>query len=360
MHLFCSFCGARNGPDARFCAECRRLVAPALQDPQGRDAEAPAPAPTAHLWSSPDWPSVEEPARAAFTGHVETQRPGPAGYEPPPYPDAQYLQPPPPVQAYPPAQGYPQAPPYPPTNGYGQPAYPQPAPYGQPQAPQSYETPPGYGAPPPNGYGQPPAGYGQQPHGIYGQPPPQAYGQPQPAYGQQPYGPQPVPYAQHSYGQYPAQPQPYPQPPMPQGPYPPYGQQGLSVPGAGSIAEFWPRFGAFMIDWVCIVVIWCFIGMLAGILGTSALWGLAALFAPAAYFVGFWGTTGRTPGYQATGLQLLKADGSKPTVSTAVARLVGYGISWTFFMLGFLWMLWDPRKQTWHDKIANTVVVRAS
>ena len=26
--------------------------------------------------------------------------------------------------------------------------------------------------------------------------------------------------------------------------------------------------------------------------------------------------------------------------------------------LGFLWMLWDPRRQTWHDKIAGTVVVR--
>ncbi len=27
--------------------------------------------------------------------------------------------------------------------------------------------------------------------------------------------------------------------------------------------------------------------------------------------------------------------------------------------LGFWWMLWDPRRQTWHDKIAGTVVVRS-
>jgi uncharacterized RDD family membrane protein YckC len=26
--------------------------------------------------------------------------------------------------------------------------------------------------------------------------------------------------------------------------------------------------------------------------------------------------------------------------------------------LGFLWMIWDSNKQTWHDKIAGTVVVR--
>ena len=22
--------------------------------------------------------------------------------------------------------------------------------------------------------------------------------------------------------------------------------------------------------------------------------------------------------------------------------------------LGWFWMLWDPQKQTWHDKVANT------
>ncbi len=28
-------------------------------------------------------------------------------------------------------------------------------------------------------------------------------------------------------------------------------------------------------------------------------------------------------------------------------------------LLGYLWMLWDPEKQTWHDKLATTVVVPA-
>ena len=27
--------------------------------------------------------------------------------------------------------------------------------------------------------------------------------------------------------------------------------------------------------------------------------------------------------------------------------------------LGYLWALWDNRKQTWHDKVVSTVVVRA-
>ena len=28
--------------------------------------------------------------------------------------------------------------------------------------------------------------------------------------------------------------------------------------------------------------------------------------------------------------------------------------------LGFFWMLWDSRKQTWHNLVANSLVVRAS
>ncbi len=32
-------------------------------------------------------------------------------------------------------------------------------------------------------------------------------------------------------------------------------------------------------------------------------------------------------------------------------------LSWFVFGLGYLWMLWDREKQTWHDKAAGTVVV---
>ncbi len=29
------------------------------------------------------------------------------------------------------------------------------------------------------------------------------------------------------------------------------------------------------------------------------------------------------------------------------------------FGLGYLWMLWDPRSQTWHDMLARTIVIKA-
>jgi uncharacterized RDD family membrane protein YckC len=39
-------------------------------------------------------------------------------------------------------------------------------------------------------------------------------------------------------------------------------------------------------------------------------------------------------------------------------RYIGRIISSLPIGLGYFWMLWDPQKQTWHDKIANSVVVR--
>jgi uncharacterized RDD family membrane protein YckC len=43
----------------------------------------------------------------------------------------------------------------------------------------------------------------------------------------------------------------------------------------------------------------------------------------------------------------------------AIRHLVGYPLSTIVFFLGFLWMLWDPRQQGWHDKLARTIVVIA-
>ena len=33
-------------------------------------------------------------------------------------------------------------------------------------------------------------------------------------------------------------------------------------------------------------------------------------------------------------------------------------ISGQICYLGYLWMLWDGKNQTWHDKVAGTFVVR--
>ncbi len=44
----------------------------------------------------------------------------------------------------------------------------------------------------------------------------------------------------------------------------------------------------------------------------------------------------------------------------AAVRYVARILSAIVIFLGYLWMLWDPQKQTWHDKLSGSVVVPVS
>ncbi len=46
-------------------------------------------------------------------------------------------------------------------------------------------------------------------------------------------------------------------------------------------------------------------------------------------------------------------------VEAALREVVGKFLSGIALSLGYFWMLWDPKKQTWHDKIGHSVVVEA-
>ena len=66
---------------------------------------------------------------------------------------------------------------------------------------------------------------------------------------------------------------------------------------------------------------------------------------------------GRTLGKMMLRLRVVKKRGGRITLLDALLRNVfGYMIS-QIFLLGYLWALFDKEKQTWHDKIAGTVVV---
>ena len=77
-----------------------------------------------------------------------------------------------------------------------------------------------------------------------------------------------------------------------------------------------------------------------------------------AYFVIFWATSGQTPGKMALGIKVIGIDGSPVTWGKAVLRYIGYFISSLVFLLGFIWIAFDAKRQGWHDKIASTYVVR--
>ena len=70
--------------------------------------------------------------------------------------------------------------------------------------------------------------------------------------------------------------------------------------------------------------------------------------------------------YQATpGKMIFKATivdaktGSKPTLKQWIIRYLGYFVSLLPFGLGYFWVAFDKKKQGFHDKLANTVVIQS-
>jgi uncharacterized RDD family membrane protein YckC len=68
------------------------------------------------------------------------------------------------------------------------------------------------------------------------------------------------------------------------------------------------------------------------------------------------GRTGQSVGKAALNLYLVSAnDGNPIGAGTSFVREVVHLVDGIFY-LGYLWPLWDPRKQTFADKILNTLV----
>jgi len=78
------------------------------------------------------------------------------------------------------------------------------------------------------------------------------------------------------------------------------------------------------------------------------------------YYVYFIGNRGQTPGKMVLKIKVQKLeDGSLLGYRGAFMReVVGKFVSGMVFGLGYLWMIRDKDHQTWHDKIAKTVVVK--
>lgn len=73
----------------------------------------------------------------------------------------------------------------------------------------------------------------------------------------------------------------------------------------------------------------------------------------------FWIRKQFTPGKSFLSLKIVDASTlSKPTNKQFILRMLGLFISVAFFFLGIIWIAFDPKKQGWHDKIANTIVIK--
>jgi uncharacterized RDD family membrane protein YckC len=129
--------------------------------------------------------------------------------------------------------------------------------------------------------------------------------------------------------------------------------------GQGGYAGFWIRFAAVLIDAVLLGV---GVGIVAGVLGLERGGSnLLSLAVGIAYYAGLEGSaTGQTLGKLICGIRVVDADTGQPGIGTGrgIGRYFARFLSGIPLFLGYFWMLWDDRSQTWHDKLARTIVVK--
>lgn len=114
-----------------------------------------------------------------------------------------------------------------------------------------------------------------------------------------------------------------------------------SLPRVG----FWLRFAATLLD---LVLLGWLLGHLNGF--GVILW--------IAYHVGMWTWKGTTIGGVVCRIRVVREDGRDLDFSLALVRALAAVFSFLAFGIGFFWAGWTRERQSWHDKIAGTIIVK--
>ncbi len=120
-------------------------------------------------------------------------------------------------------------------------------------------------------------------------------------------------------------------------------------------AGFVDRFIAVLIDALILLIPNVIFSLLIG----GAIGSLLSFLLGAGYVVYFWSSTGQTPGKKMMSLKVVKADGGAIlSPGEAIVRYICQIISAIPIALGYLWVIWDPKHEAWHDKLAGTKVIK--
>lgn len=146
-----------------------------------------------------------------------------------------------------------------------------------------------------------------------------------------------------------------------------YAPETHALIGSFEQAGFGLRYGAWMFDFlITLIAIMVFTFVVTAASRRSVVGSNTDLLIVAGLtvllfvlnFVVLAGTGSQTAGMRILGIYIVRVDGRPFTMRQALLRhLIGYPLSTAALFLGFLWMLWDPRQQGWHDKLARTIVV---
>jgi uncharacterized RDD family membrane protein YckC len=132
-------------------------------------------------------------------------------------------------------------------------------------------------------------------------------------------------------------------------------------PSGSTLASFLRRLAAHLLELVWVLPVSFLLVLVSTSLSGGPPSALADVMIQAIVALAillFWVTRQATPGKMWLRLRIVDAaTGADAPFPRLVIRYLGYLLSALPLGLGFLWMLWDARRQTWHDKLARTVVV---
>jgi uncharacterized RDD family membrane protein YckC len=114
-------------------------------------------------------------------------------------------------------------------------------------------------------------------------------------------------------------------------------------------ALFRDRLAAFVLDVILVVIAFRVLEP------RDEGWAFVMLLA---YHIGFWTWKGTTVGGIICHIRVVRMDGAPLRFADALVRGLSSIFSLAVLGIGCLWILRDPERQAWHDKIAGTYVVR--
>ena len=135
--------------------------------------------------------------------------------------------------------------------------------------------------------------------------------------------------------------------PPPEPASPPVASELIMLPRAA----FLERLAAFALDVVLVI-------MLVNIFDFDHDWEAKGMLLALMYHIGFWTWKGTTLGGIICQLRLVRIDGAVLRFADSLVRGLTGIFSLAVVGLGFLWILRDPDRQAWHDRVAGTYVVK--
>ena len=119
-------------------------------------------------------------------------------------------------------------------------------------------------------------------------------------------------------------------------------------------AGFWERFGAAFIDGLVLVIPNYFLIYTLGPVGNLLTLVTAWLY----FAIQESGSGQATLGKKAMGMKVATLDAERISFGQATGRHFGKYISGLILLIGYLMMVWDENKQTLHDKMAGTIIIK--